>query len=113
MVLVNGALQILFNLLRVVNFPILSIWNITWGVIEILIAIAVIKPKFSDKCASQDWDALYGWVLKLGSFKLPWMLVWGIIFEMFGWLAWGGLPVLIPAIMLLFVGPKPYEWTEE
>jgi len=113
LVLVNGALQILFNLFSIMTLPILSIWKISWGVIEILIAIAVIKPKFSDKCASRDWDALYGWVLKLGSLKLPWMLVWGIIFEMFGLHVWGGLPVLIPAIMLLFVGPKPYEWTEE
>ena len=127
LVLLNGALEIIFNLYAVSIFllasaspfppfqipPIWSIWNIIWGVIQMLIAFAIIKPKFSDKCASQDWDALYEWVLKLGSFKLPWMLVWGILFEMFGWYGWGGLAVLIPAVMLLFVGPKPYEWTEQ
>ena len=128
LVLLNGALEIIFNLYAVVivllanaslpplfqiPLPIWSIWNIIWGLIQMLIAFIIIKPKFSNPCALQDWDALYGWVLKLGSFKLPWMLVWGILFEMFGWYGWGGLAVLIPAIMLLFVGPKPYEWTEE
>ena len=86
------------------------IWEIIADIIAILISFAIIRPKFSNKCASQDWDALYDWTLTLGNFKIPWMLIWGIILEVFGW--WAGLSVLIPALMLIFLGPKPYNWTK-
>ena len=96
--------------------PIISwfdIWTIIWGIVLIIISFLVIKPKFSARCAEMDWDALYGWVLNLGNFRLPWMLFWGIFFEIFGWYGWGGLAILIPALLLLFAGPKEFQWSTE
>ena len=88
-----------------------QIWNIILIIIGILISFLVIKPKFSKPCGEKDWDALYGWVLNLGGFNVPWMLIWGILLLYFGWWSWGGFAVLIPAVMLLFAGPKEYNWS--
>ncbi|MFX0057928.1 MAG: hypothetical protein ACFE85_16970 [Candidatus Hodarchaeota archaeon] len=117
--ILNGIIYIIWGLatlvpLILVPFGILGIaypvWMTLGGIIVILISFTIIKPKFSNKCEEKDWDALYNWVLNLGSFRLPWMLVWGILFEIFGnW--WGGLPILIPALILLFAGPKEYNWS--
>ena len=90
-----------------------DVWTIIWGIVLIAISFLVIKPKFSAKCAEMDWDALYGWILNLGNFRLPWMLFWGIFFEIFGWYGWGGLAILIPALLLLFAGPKEFQWSTE
>ena len=87
-----------------------DVWEIIWAIIIILLAFAIIRPKFSNKCANKDWDSLYNWFLNLGGIKIPWMLIWGIIIEAFSWYWWGGLPILIPALVLIFAGPKPYEW---
>ncbi len=89
-----------------------DIWYIIGGLIVIILGIIIVKPKFSDKCASRDWDFLLNHVLILGNFRIPWMLIWGIIIEVFGnW--WGGLPIIIPALLLILMGPKPYNWTTE
>ena len=90
-----------------------STWNIFASIIGIIIALLVIKPKFSKPCGEKDWDALYGWVLKLGGFNIPWMFVWGLILLLFGWYGWGTLSIFVPAIMLIFAGPKEYKWSEE
>jgi hypothetical protein len=90
-----------------------SIWNIFASIIGILISLFVIRPKFSNPCGEKDWDALYGWVLNLGGFKVPWMFIWGIILFLFGWYGFGGLFVLVPAFVLIFMGPKEYNWSEE
>jgi hypothetical protein len=90
-----------------------SSWNIFGSIIGILIALFIIKPKFSKPCGEKDWDALYGWVLKLGGFNVPWMFIWGLILFLFGWYGAGALFVLVPAVMLLFAGPKEYKWSEE
>ncbi|MFX0007034.1 MAG: hypothetical protein ACFFA7_04155 [Promethearchaeota archaeon] len=84
------------------------IWWIISGVIVILLSFVIIKPKFSDRCANKDWDGLLNWVMS-DSFRFPWMLFWGIIVEIFGY-GWGGFAIIIPALVLIFAGPKKYEW---
>ena len=119
--LLNGLLGILFSLVAVFSFggffalallP-TQIWNIIASIVGIVIALLIIRPKFSNPCGAKDWDALYGWTLKLGSSNVPWMFIWGILLFMFGWYGWGGLAVLVPAVMLIFAGPKEYKWSEE
>jgi len=95
---------------RPLLFP---IWSMIWGVVIIIIAVAIIKPKFSNKCAAKDWDALYDWVLNLGKLRMPWMLVWGVIITIFGMWGWAGILILVPAFLLLFAGPKKYNWKKE
>jgi len=79
------------------------------GIITILISFLIIKLKFSSKCAIKDWDNLYNWVLEIGNIRLPWMLLWGIILEIFGY-GWAGIPVIVCSIFLLFAGPITYDW---
>jgi hypothetical protein len=91
-----------------------SSWNIFASIIGILIALFVIRPKFSNPCGAKDWDALYSWVLKLGGLNIPWMFIWVFFLFIFGWYGWGvALTVLLPAFMLIFMGPKEYKWSEE
>ena len=120
--LINGIIEIIFALysigvgiaLSVYGGGVLigtGVWYIIGAVILIFISFAIIRPKFSNKCAERDWESLYAWTLNLGSIKFPWMLIWGIIFTIFSWYYWGGLFVLLPAILLIFVGPRPYNWS--
>ncbi|MFX1566799.1 MAG: hypothetical protein ACFFCV_00370 [Promethearchaeota archaeon] len=88
------------------------IWWIIAGILVILISFFVIRPKFSNKCANKDWDGLYEWILPLGSIRFPWMLLWGIIIEVLGY-GWGGFAIIIPALVLIFAGPKQYKWKTE
>ena len=86
------------------------IWNIIGGIISIAVALFIIRPKFSKPCGEKDWEALYGWTLKLGGAKIPWMFIWGIVYVIFGWFYWPAIFILLPAIMLIFAGPRKYEW---
>lgn len=89
-----------------------GIWLIICAIITAALAILIVKPRFSDKCASKDWDFILNDVVVLGNLKIPWMLIFGIVIEVVGqW--WGGLPILIPMIFLLFSGPKQYNWKVE
>lgn len=63
------------------------VWLIISGIIAILISFFIILPMFSIKCQKKDWDSLLDWVLPIGNVNLPWMLIWGIILEIFTW--WG------------------------
>ncbi len=126
--LINGVLNIIFGIVAIGSYitwisinplyamyysPVYGVWELIGGAIVIVLSLIIIRPKFSNKCANNDWDALYEWYLPLGSFKLPWMLIWGIIFSGVGWYGWGGIAILLPAIFLLFMGPKEYSWTKE
>lgn len=88
-------------------FPL--IWNIIGAAVSLFIVLFIIRPKFSKPCGAKDWEALYGWTLKLGA-NIPWMLIWGIIYAIFGWYSWPAVFILLPAFMLIFAGPRKYEW---
>ena len=86
-----------------------DIWNIITSIILIIFALLILRPRFSNKCAQKDWDYLLNDVLLIGSFRLPWMFIWAIIAEILGqW--WGGAFIIVPAILLVFFGPKEYKW---
>ena len=89
------------------------IWSLICAIIVLVVSFVIIKPKFSKPCGDKDWDALFEWTLTLGNFRIPWMLIWGIILTPFSWYYLAEVVVLIPAIMLLFVGPKEYNWFSE
>ena len=97
----------------VVYSPLGDVWWIIASIVGIVISLLIIRPKFSTPCGAKDWDALYGWVIKLGGLNIPWMFIWGLLLFVFGWYGWAGLAVLIPAVMLIFAGPKEYKWSEE
>ena len=90
-----------------------SAWNLIASIIGSIIALFVIKPKFSKPCGEKYWEALYGWTLSLGSTNVPWMFIWGLLLFLFGWYGWGALAVFVPAVMLIFAGPRKYKWSEE
>lgn len=124
LVILNGVIGIIWGLYIIIplagipfglGVPFMGsgIWLLIGGILTALISFAIIFPKFSSKCAAKDWDSLFNWSLNLGGTKIPWMLIWGIIIEIFSWYYWGGLPVIIPALVLIFAGPKPYEWKTE
>ncbi len=124
---VGGIVELIFGIIfvtsRAPKFPTgwetiihpYYVYYIIAGIVCILLSIIIIKPKFSDKCANQDLDALYDWVLKLGSIRLPWILIWSIILMSFGtvWLSWGGDLMFVVFSLLIISGPKKFVWKEE
>jgi len=84
-------------------------WYLIGGIITIVLAIIFVKPRFSDKWADRDYDYLLNDVIQIGSIRIPLMLIIGIIISIF-LLIWGGLIILIPLLLLIFMGPKEYEW---
>ena len=87
-----------------------GIWLIICAILIATLAFFIVKPRFSDKCASKDWDFILNDVLVIGNVRIPWMLIIGIIIEILGLWWWGGLAILIPMIFLLVAGPKPHNW---
>lgn len=121
--LINGIVYIIVGIVGIAGGGLLAlaglygfgiiagnVWNIIGGIINIILSLFIVLPRFSMKCKNEDWDYLLNDVLLLGNIRFPWMLIWGILLEIFG-VGWGGLAVFIPALILLFAGPKPYEWT--
>jgi membrane protein implicated in regulation of membrane protease activity len=82
------------------------------GILAIIFTVAFVKPRFSNKWKEEDYDYLLNDVVKIGKARIPLMLIIGIILEIFlSW--WGGLIILVPLLLLIFMGPKEYKWTEE
>ncbi len=82
------------------------------GILAIAIALLLVKPRFSSKWADEDYDYLLNDVIKIGNYRIPLMLILGIILEiLLQW--WGGLIIIIPLLLLIFMGPKEYKWKEE
>ena len=123
--ILNGIFGLIWALFQIITLsalwawlpgaytPTTEIWWMIASIAGIIISLLIIRPKFSNPCGAKDWDALYGWVLKLGGLNIPWMFIWGLLLFVFGWYGWAGLAVLIPAVMLIFAGPKEYKWSEE
>jgi len=86
------------------------IWNVLGAIISLVLAFFIIRPKFSKPCGAKDWEALYGWALKLGGAYVPWMFIWGIIYAIFGYYGLSAIVILLPACMLIFAGPRKYDW---
>jgi hypothetical protein len=81
------------------------------GILGIIFAVALVKPRFSNKWADKDYDYLLNDVVKIGSLRIPLFLIIGIILEiLMSW--WGGLIIIIPLLLLILMGPKEYKWKE-
>jgi hypothetical protein len=86
-----------------------AVWELITAVVSIAVSLLWVKPKFSIPCGEKDWEKLLTDVVKIGDIQIPWMLIMGVILAIFGY-GWGGLAVLGCAIILIFFGPRKYEW---
>jgi len=86
--------------------------DVIGGIITIIVAIILVRPRFSNKWAEQDYDYLLDDVLEIGSVRIPKFLIIGIVIEILTNF-WGGLVILIPLLLLIFMGPKEYNWKAE
>ncbi len=108
--LIGGISNLVIGALSYSSYSILtSISAIVNGIIVLILTINFVKPRFSEPCSKKDWDFLYNDVFIIGDVKFPWMLIWGILMEIFGY-GWGGAPILICSLILLFAGPRVYDW---
>ena len=82
------------------------------GILTIIFTVGFVKPRFSNKWKEEDYDYLLNDVVKIGKARIPLMLIIGIILEIF-LSGWGGLIILVPLLLLIFMGPIEYKWTEE
>ena len=88
------------------------IWYLIGGIATIILAILLVRPRFSKKWAEKDYDYLLNDVIQIGNIRIPTMLIIGVIIEIFLQF-WGGLVILIPLLLLIFIGPKEYKWKTE
>ena len=86
-----------------------AIWQFITALVSIAISILWVRPKFSKPCGDKDWETLLTDVVVLGNIQIPWMLIMGVVLAIFGY-GWGGLVVLIIALLMIFLGPRKYEW---
>jgi hypothetical protein len=122
--LVNGLIYLFWSIYIYIVGSAVATWGVvigsvfvtaTWyligAILTIILSVFFVRPRFSKKCSSKDWDSLMDDVLVLGNLRIPWMFIWGILLEIFGqW--WAGAPIIFVAVVLVFFGPKPYEWTK-
>ncbi len=97
---------------QIAFYSIYYIMYLIGGILTIVLAIFFVKPRFSNKWADKDYDYLLNDVIKFGNVRIPTMLIIGIIIDIFLQF-WGGLIILIPLLLLIFMGPKEYKWKEE
>jgi len=83
--------------------------DIVGGITTIIIAIVVVRPRFSNKWSEKDYDFLLNDVLEVGKARIPKFLIIGIVIEILTNF-WGGLVILLPLFLLIFMGPKEYNW---
>ena len=85
------------------------IWGLLVIIVEIVIGILWVKPRFSSYCAKRDWQGLVDHSLKIGSIRIPTMVIMGALLEIFGY-GWGGAAVLGVAIVILIWAPVKFSW---
>ena len=83
--------------------------DVIGGIITIIVAVVLVRPRFSKKWAEKDYDSLLDDVFEIGSMRIPKFLIIGIVIEIVTNF-WGGLVILIPLVLLIFMGPKEYNW---
>jgi len=86
-----------------------AVWQLITAIVSIAVSILWVRPKFSKHCGEKDWETLLTDVVKLGNIQIPWMLIMGVVLTIFGY-GWGGAIVLIIALLMIFLGPRKYEW---
>lgn len=84
------------------------IWYIIASIILIIFSF-YIKGRFCNKIAAKDYEGIYNDTITIGGYKIPWILIFGVFLEILGnW--WGGLFLFVPAVLLIFMGPRKYDW---
>jgi hypothetical protein len=89
------------------------IFNIIWDgiylVLALIFAFAYIRPHFSIPCKEMKWQFLVDDGFNIGSWRIPKMLFFGILFEIFG-RGWGGALILFPALAIIIWAPVKIDW---
>ncbi|TFG02683.1 MAG: hypothetical protein EU540_01035 [Promethearchaeota archaeon] len=88
------------------------ILDIIGGIVTIIVAVVLVRPRFSNKWKEKDYDYLLDDVIEIGSVRIPTFLIIGIVIEILTNF-WGGVVILIPLLLLIFMGPKEYNWKAE
>ncbi|MHA1684106.1 MAG: hypothetical protein ACTSUE_24415 [Promethearchaeota archaeon] len=80
-----------------------AIWNFVCAVALLVILFMYVLPKFTKQVKAKDWQGMMDDAIPFGSFKMPKMLLFGIILEIFGY--YGGAGVLICSILIMLLAP--------
>ncbi|MBD3353830.1 MAG: hypothetical protein GF364_20275 [Candidatus Lokiarchaeota archaeon] len=89
------------------GFPVYSLIAL---IVNVVLSLLWIKPKFAEPLVEQKYAKVLEDVIEIKNFRIPIILLVGIIVEIFGY-GWTGLVVLAPVLIILLFGPVPYYWT--
>ncbi|WP_457557975.1 hypothetical protein [Candidatus Harpocratesius sp.] len=85
-----------------------GIWMIIGAILTGILLYLIVIP-FSRKIGAKNYTFLVNDVIILGKLRIPKMLLWGIVIEIFSQ-GWGGLFILVPALCICFLGPAYMRW---
>ncbi|MCF2141882.1 MAG: zinc ribbon domain-containing protein [Candidatus Lokiarchaeota archaeon] len=85
-----------------------GIWMIIGAILTGVFLYFIVLP-FSKKIEAKNYTFLVNDVIILGKLRIPRMLFWGIVIEIFSQ-GWGGLFILVPALCICFLGPAYMRW---
>jgi hypothetical protein len=88
------------------------VWELICVAVSVVFAILWVRPKFSNKCANREWQALVDDAIVIRNIKIPKMLLVGVIVEIFGY-GWSGALILGPALLIIFLAPVTFSWKVE
>ncbi len=68
-----------------------AIWDVIITAVDAICLFIYVYSRFGKKAQNKEWQWLVDDVLKVGLYRIPWMLIFGVILEVFGY--WSGLGV--------------------
>src|SRR5271157_3411335 len=79
-------------------------WSFIRGLACLIITVVYVYKPITAACKKRDWEFLFNDIYNFGKFRMPKMLFFGILLEVFSY-GYAGVLVLVPAMLLIFVGP--------
>ncbi|MHA1340071.1 MAG: hypothetical protein ACTSRZ_12300 [Promethearchaeota archaeon] len=87
-------------------------WEFFSLIANVIIIFVYVQPVFVKHVAIEEYKELLDDVFVFGNIRFPKVLFFGILTAIFGY-GWLGSALLIPAVLIVFFGPYPFQWTIE
>lgn len=116
----SWVLFVIWIIVRLISIIVLGIvpdtrvkgwFYVFWGFLSITViiylGITFLKP-FAIKCKEKDWSYLVNDVIVFDIYRIPKMLVLGLVLLIFS--SWGSSLVILVSLFIIFMGPEEVQW---
>jgi len=105
--LIGNLIFLFFAWFPFVNQP-LPVLELIMLIGNLMIIGLYIQPFFVRYCVIEEYEKIINDAILIKNFRFPKCLFFGILTSIFDY--WFGLALLIPAIILVFLSPFPFQW---